>query len=164
METLDHLMQAFNGQFYEDGVKVRLQLNSSKTGLALVDQSNGYASNLIVEDATGNIAETLGLEVDGVTNHVRGDDLHLKVVSWQTKLADLRGGQGVDTTGRIQITDSSGRSDMLMLNKEDYQTIGDVIQGINRLSTNVYAEINDNGDGIQLTDNADGEGPAGGHG
>ncbi len=159
METLDHLMQAFNGQFYEDGVKVRLQLNSSKTGLALVDQSNGYASNLIVEDATGNIAETLGLEVDGVTNHVRGDDLHLKVVSWQTKLADLRGGQGVDTTGRIQITDSSGRSDMLMLNKEDYQTIGDVIQGINRLSTNVYAEINDNGDGIKLTDNADGEGP-----
>ena len=78
-------------------------------------------------------------------------------ITTSTLLDDLNGGAGV-VKGTIEIVDTAGQEAVLDLSVGDIQTVGDVIDAINRLSVGVYARINDTGDGILIQDLEHGEG------
>jgi flagellar hook-associated protein 2 len=140
------------------GLGVTARVNQARNGIELVDTTGATAHNLTVAsaDATGT-AEKLGLAVDEADSSVNSGDLHLQTVSWNGRLSDLNGGRGV-ARGRFVITNSQGQQTFISLTDSKIQTVGDVVLAINRLSSGVVAEINENGDGIKLTDTAGGTG------
>ena len=152
-ETLEDVIDAINAA----NVGITASVNAAKNGIQLNDTTGGLASNLIIASAdhTGT-AEKLGLTDDEAVDSFNSGDLHQQVVSKNTKLADLNGGSGV-RQGKIKITDSQGITSSLEIDS-DVETIGDLIREINRLSANVYAEINETGDGIWIRDTGDGDG------
>lgn len=152
-ETLEDVIEAINGA----NVGITASVNAAKNGIQLTDTTGASAGNLIVAsgDTTGT-AERLGIAVDAAVDSRNSGDLHQKVISHNTKLADLNGGAGV-RQGKIRITDSAGASSTLEIDS-DVKTIGDLIRKINRLGANVRAEINETGDGIWIRDLAGGKG------
>lgn len=152
-ETLEDVIKAINAA----GVGITASVNAAKNGIQLADTTGGLASNLIVSsvDASGT-AEKLGIAVDDAVETHNSGDLHQKIISQNTKLSDLNGGQGV-RQGTIRITDSNGASASLDIDSE-VETVGDLIREINRLAPSVYAEINETGDGIWIRDTAGGDG------
>lgn len=103
--------------------------------------------------ATGALAEDLGLTArDG---KLFSGDLHRQYISESTPLSSLLNGKGI-RYGQIRISDSKGNSATLTLNEDVHRTVGDVLRDINRLFVDVDATINENGDGIKLTDRAGG--------
>jgi flagellar hook-associated protein 2 len=106
-------------------------------------------------DAT-NTAQELGLATNAAVTSVNSGDLHLQVVGAGTLLSSLNGGAGV-ATGEVSITDSTGKQATLDLTSS-MQTVGDVIQAVNRLGLSVQAEVNPTGDGIELVDTGGGTG------
>ncbi len=152
-ETLEDVIKAINSA----SVGITASVNAAKNGIQLSDTTEGLASNMIVASADGNeTAEKLGLVVDHAVESFNSGDLHQKIISHNTKLADLNGGSGV-RQGTIRITDSLGVGSDLEIDS-DVEDIGDLVREINRLSSNVYAEINETGDGIWVRDTAGGDG------
>ena len=152
-ETLEDVIAAINAA----GVGITASVNAAKNGIQLADTTGGLASNLIVSSVDGTeTAEKLGIVVDDAVETHNGGDLHQKIISHNTKLSDLNGGQGV-RQGAIRITDSNGAGANLDIDS-DIETVGDLIREINRLAPDVYAEINETGDGIWIRDTAGGEG------
>ena len=91
-----------------------------------------------------------------VTDTLEGSDLHLRTVSRTTLLGALNGGAGV-ATGSFSVTDSAGHVATINITSS-MQTVGDVIDAINRNAPGVHAGVNATGDGILLTDAANGGG------
>jgi len=152
-ETLEDVIDAINGA----SVGITASVNAAKNGIQLTDTTGGVASNVIVASADSTeTAEKLGIVVDDAVDNHNGGDLHQKIISHNTKLADLNGGGGV-RQGSIRITDSNGANASLDIDS-DIETVGDLIRAINRLAPNVHAEINETGDGIWIRDMADGDG------
>ncbi len=153
-ETLDDILTAINNS----GVSVTAQINSTRNGIVLHDTSGSQASPFIVAsgDAT-NTAEALGIAHNGSGTTVNSGTLHKQVVSHSTKLAQFNGGVGM-ARGAIRITGANGATFRVDLNRDSIQTVGDVIQEINRIAVGVKARINDTGDGILLYDTAGGAG------
>ena len=153
-ETLDDVIDQINSA----GVGIVAAVNSARNGIQLVDTTGVSASNLIVTGADEtNTAEKLQIAVDAEVTSVNSGDMHLQVVAHNTRLSDLNGGAGV-ARGVFSILDSAGRQAYVNLNKEEIQTVGDVIREINRLGVDVRAEINQSGDGIRIVDRAGGNG------
>ncbi|MHB8899443.1 MAG: flagellar filament capping protein FliD [Thermoguttaceae bacterium] len=152
-ETLDDILKTINAA----GVGITASVNAAGNGILLADATGSSAGNMIVAsaDALGT-AEKLGIAVNAAVASFNGGDLHQQIISHNTGLSDLNGGSGV-RTGKIKITDSKGTASTLEVTS-DMETIGDVIKAINRLSVDVYAEINETGDGIVLRDQAGGTG------
>ncbi|MDR1271137.1 MAG: flagellar filament capping protein FliD [Planctomycetaceae bacterium] len=165
------------------GIGISVQMNDSKTGFKLVDTTGKNTANLIFRDKTvttttttpseeedgepttvtttisPNIASSFGLNVNAAQSKVDGGSMNRQTVSYSTKLSDLNGGRGVILAGgKITITDSAGRSEILTFDSKTHQTLGDVIDSINRTSVSVNARINDAGDGILLEEFAGGSG------
>lgn len=154
-KTLEDVINAINAA----DVRILARVNAAKNGIELVDQSGSTSGNLIVADGGDGLttAQRLGIDVDEAVNSVAGGDMHLQVVSRNTKLAALNGGQGV-AAGKFTIIGTSGKSGTVDLTDEDVQTVGDVIDAVNRLDIGVVAEINDTGDGILIRDTDQGSG------
>lgn len=152
-ETLEQVIDRIN----QAGVGIVATVNAAKNGIQLADTTGGYASNLIVAsaDATAT-AEALGIAADTGESVVNSGDLHLKVVSLNTRLEDFNGGHGV-AQGRLTFVDSQGQEDFLDVNNQ-IETIGDLVLAINRLNVGMVAELNATGDGIRLRDTAGGGG------
>ena len=153
-ETLDDVVQAINGS----GIGVTARVNDARNGILLADATGGTTSHLIA--ANGDATETatkLQIATDTTGASVNSGDLHLQVVSHQTKLSGLNGGAGV-APGTLAIYNSKNQSARINLERSDIQTVGDLIREINRLALDVRAEINATGDGIALTDFAGGSG------
>lgn len=149
-ETLDDVVNLINAS----GVGITARVNSSATGLELVDATGSSSHNLVVASADDlKTAEALGLAIDEATSSVNTGDMHLQVVAHNTRLDALNGGAGV-AAGTFTITDATGLSGKVDLSSDGMDTIGDVIAAINRLGLSVRAEINSTGDGIQLIDTA----------
>ncbi|MGA2034514.1 MAG: flagellar filament capping protein FliD [Thermoguttaceae bacterium] len=157
VQTLQKVIDAINGATTTQGKKLGItaEVNPADNGIQLVDTTGGTASNLIVasSDAT---ASSLGLAFNGAAGSVNSGDLHLRVFGYQTALSTLNGGAGV-ADGSLTITDSSGASATLNVTSA-MQTVGDVLDAINRLPLGVRAELNATGDGILLEDTAGGKG------
>lgn len=154
-ETLDAVIERINAA----GVGIRAQVNEAGTGLQLVDTTQAASGRMVVAngDDGRQTATKLGIAADAEVASVNSGDMHLRVISYNTQLADLNGGKGV-TSGSVTILDSSGKKAILDLTTGDYKTIGDVVKGINRLNLQVYADLNATGDGIQIRDLAGGTG------
>lgn len=153
-ETLDDVIQAINAA----GIGINARVNDARNGILLADTSGGSLGHLIVADGDSTQTATkLQIAADTEAAWVNSGDLHLQVISQQTRLADLNGGAGV-ASGTLTIYNSKGQSASVNLAQSSVQTIGDVIRAINRLNLDVRAEINATGDGIALVDFAGGSG------
>jgi len=147
-ETLDDVVQAANAA----GVGILARVNPAKNGIELIDTTGASAGNLVVANADATLAaDKLGIAVDDDVSSVNSGDLHLQVVADNTRLEGLNGGAGV-AGGTLEIRDSTGKTDTLDLRGSGIETIGDVIVEINRLDLDIYAEINETGDGIRIVD------------
>ncbi len=148
-ETLEGVIRAIN----DAGIGITARVNSARNGIELVDASGG-TGNLIV---AGEAAEKLGIAVDAAVNAANSGNMHLKVVSHNTRLADLNGGRGV-VRGKFAVYDSAGNGGTVDLTQSAIQTVGDVIREIERLPGQFSATISETGDGITISDLADGGG------
>jgi flagellar hook-associated protein 2 len=174
--TLQDVVNAINGQISaqngaqpSQAVGITAEVNAAGDGIQLLDTSGGSgpltAANSDSADDGGSdglstavklglaTASAAGSSSSGVLN---GGDLHLQTVSRNTLLSAYNGGAGV-AQGSLQITDSAGNISTIKVTSS-MQTIGDVIDAINRGTTGVHAAINSTGDGIVLTDVAHGTG------
>ncbi len=157
-ETLDEVIDAINA-IEELGITARV--NRARNGIELIDTTGLSDGPLIV--ASGDSTETaekLGIAVDADVTQINGGDLHLQVIAENTLLDDLDGGAGV-ARGTMTIFDANGRQAELTVDAADGDTVGDVIDQINKLvdtvskkSLEIHAEINANGDGILLRSTA----------
>ncbi len=56
VETLEDYMKMVNAKLESEGIGLKVQLNSAKTGLEIKDTSNGYGSSIVFEDGVGDLA------------------------------------------------------------------------------------------------------------
>ncbi|MEM6260587.1 MAG: flagellar filament capping protein FliD, partial [Planctomycetota bacterium] len=134
------------------GIGVSAGLNNAGNGIRITDTAGGN-NDLTIVDSVGNAAFELGLTGtfdDGVAD---SGDLDYAYVTGGTRIDDL----GI-TRGRFTITDSSGISFTVDLTQGNELTIDDVITEINGASPGgrITAQVNANGDGIDLIDNGPG--------
>ncbi len=160
--TLQDVIDDINSQSAAAGVGITAEVNSAGDGIQLVDTSGGGESITAANGDDGlDTAVKLGFATasgpgSSSTGVLNSGDMHLQSVSQNTLLSSYNGGAGV-TQGSFQITDSAGHVSTIQVTS-DTQTIGDVINLINRNTTGVHAAINSTGDGIVLTDTAGGSG------
>lgn len=157
VETLSELVASINTQ----AIDVTAAINTNRSGIVLIDKTDGSTSNFIVASSNGStIAEDLGIAGDGATIQVGSGSLNRQTLSEATLLSAINGGQGITTLGDISITDSAGVKKTIDLDPKDNhaRTVGDVISRINSAAIGVTARINDTGDGIMLIDTAGGAG------
>ncbi|MCL2346666.1 MAG: flagellar filament capping protein FliD [Planctomycetaceae bacterium] len=162
IETLDQYVKAVNDKLAVTNVKLKVQLNSAKTGLEIADSSNGTGTGITFKDLTGQMASAMNLTYNDTDVYSKraSQSLNLQVISERTLLSDFNGGRGIDTGGSIQIIDSKGNVGTFTMT-DDIKTVGDLIRGLKNTAANVIAEINPSGDGIRLVDIAGGTGTLG---
>ncbi len=153
--TLEDVINTINNT---SGIGVRAGLNKSHTGIILEDQTGYSAANLKISDVDSTTAHDLNIDVDTTSSKVDSGNNQLKYISEATLLSSLNGGKGI-TAGAFTITDSGGKRVTLSLNSTDVaqKTLGDLISMINGQGlAGVRASINATGDGLLLTDTANG--------
>ena len=160
-ESLDEVVSAINTAV--DGSSQSLSLtarvNSSGTGIEIVDTSGATASNLIIADVgAGTTAADLGIVIDDAVTSVDSGSLSLRRINEATSLSDFAPDGGPVSTGSFLIIDSDGNQASISISSA-VKTIGDVLQRINAASgIQVTASLNDTGDGFVITDDAGGAG------
>lgn len=170
--TLGDVIRAINRQ--EDDTGVTASLNATGDGLLLTDTAGGSGTLTVSELSGGSTAEDLRIlgastttnesdqqTIDGTTSFAL-DLAELSGSGADTPLSALRDGQGV-AAGVIQIQDSSFDEDAgtgeAFIDLTGAETLQDVIDAINASTdVEVTAELNDNGNGIKITDEAEGAG------
>lgn len=153
--TLNELTDLLNNG--ANNASFRVQLNSTTTGIEIVDTSGG-AGNLQVVNSDGtNSATKLGIDGTAASGVIGGSSLNRQFVTENTLIGEFLNGKSLNQ-GSFRITNSLGVSASYNVSARNPKTIGDVINGINELGLNVTASINDNGDGIVLVDGANGTG------
>jgi flagellar hook-associated protein 2 len=153
-QSLSDILNDINTQ--AAGIDVTASLNAAGTGIQLTDASGGTGS-LSVADLTSTTASALGIAGTFDSSTVVGSNLQRQYISDNTQLSQLNGGQGVEL-GSFSITNSAGARTTIDLTQGTYNTVGDVINAINSADAGVKASINSTGNGILLTDKADGAG------
>ena len=151
-QTLGKVIDDINGA----GTGITAQINAAANGIELVDSSGG-SQNMIVANDPGDqdsTATKLGIAVNAAVSSVNSGDLHLQTVSMNTALSSLNGGAGV-AQGTFQLTNTLGVSATVTVDST-MQTVGDVVNAVNRLNMGVQASIDSTGDGILLTDTNNG--------
>jgi flagellar hook-associated protein 2 len=144
-KTVDDLLEAINTA----GIGIKAEINAARNGIVLRDTTGSTAGNLVVGNADGtNTADKLGLAIDSAETSVASGSLRRQVLNEATTLSSLNGGAGV-AFGTVKITDNAGGTKTLVIDSS-HQTIGDVLEEINRLGLAIEARINDAGDGILL--------------
>ncbi len=129
------------------GAGVTATLNNTGNGLLLTDNTAG-SGDIVITDSGGTTAADLGLAgTFSDTNTVDSGSLQFRYITEATSFDAL----GI-VRGKFILTDSSGRSATVDLTQGDETTIGDVIHEINSRGLYITASINENGDGILLTD------------
>ncbi len=140
-------------------IGLELRVNDAKTGLELVDTTGSYSQNVVFADYGGKVAAMLGFATNSASSKVQGSDLHIQTVSQNTKLADLNGGQGLQTSGSmLTVTNTAGVSYTYVFDTAKPETLGDIIDTMNlqmmAKKMNVVARINDAGDGVMFAEYA----------
>ena len=159
--TLQDVIDDINSQSAAANVDITAEVNDAGDGIQLVDTSGGSQPLTAANGSDGlDTATKLGLATASgpgasSTGVLNSGDLHLQTVSQNTLLNSYNGGAGV-AAGSFQVTDTKGNTTTINVSSGD--TIGDVIDAINRNTTGVHAAINSTGDGIVLTDTAHGSG------
>lgn len=157
-ETLDDIIGKINSQAATAGAGIIASINQAGDGIQLTDTTGG-TGNLVAANVADGTTSADKLRLTGTTagTSLQGKDLHLQVVAENTRLSLFNGGGGV-ALGTFRIADTNGASAVIDLSKNNIQTVGDVIDAINRASIGVHAQINATGDGISIQDTALGNG------
>jgi len=137
---------------------VTASLNQSRTGIVLQDVTGSTNNNLLIADNDSNNSATkLKLVVNTAQNTVDTNSLGAQYISEATELKSLNQGRGV-RLGSFNITNKAGVQRTVTLNSANAKTVGDVITAINNSAADVRAKLNDDGDGIVLSDTSTGSG------
>lgn len=152
-QTLDDVIAAIN----DAGVGVTARVNNARNGLVLTDESGGAGKLIVADGDATDTAQKLKIAVDDHVSTINSGSLDLQVVSRQTRLDSLNGGQGV-ADGAFLVFNSKGVAKTFKPSTSGVETMGDLIDLINEGGIGVAARINDAGDGIALIDTAGGEG------
>ncbi|MCU0711078.1 MAG: flagellar filament capping protein FliD [Pirellula sp.] len=140
------------------GAGVTASLNRSRTGLVLQDVTGATNGNLVIANAdSNNTATKLGIEANTASNSIDSNSLNLQYISQSTQLSQLNQGRGVKA-GAFTMTNSNGQTATVNINATSTRTIGDVITAINQTSIGITAKLNNEGDGILITDTTSGGG------
>ena len=150
-ETLSDVIRAINQA--GDGA-LRAEIDNGGTGIRITDLTEGPGSLSV----TGELAEDLHLTGAADGEQLVSGDLQMRYISESTLLSDLNNGNGV-SYGDFTITLSNGIRTDISIDEDIDRTVGDVIRKINNLNIDVTAQINANGDGIELVDSAGGASP-----
>lgn len=149
------------------GLDLYAEINASGDGIRLVDVGTGSVALEITDSSSGTAADLhlLGdvevVDVDGQDRSVIDGSGTFTVtvvppIDESTDLDELNGGSGV-ALDTLVIRDSNGNQAQLDLSGGGIDTLGDVIDEINNLGLDVYAEINETEDGIRLVDTGEGD-------
>lgn len=151
--TLQDVIDVINA----DG-RLEAQVSSGGIGLVIEDNTTGSGTFGIMDEngEPPQMAQDLGLYANS-KGQVASDDLKLQFVNENTLLSELNNGDGIGF-GNVQMTDSTGATQTLVLHSAAHKTVGDVIEAINDLDFGLKARINAEGDGIELYDTAGGDG------
>lgn len=156
-QTLDDVVQDINSASKAAGVGITASINQARNGIQLTDTTGSTSGNLVVSDGDStDTAEALGIATNSATSSVNSGSLHLAFVNQNTQLSSLNGGQGV-AQGTFQITATNGQQATVNVGSST-QTVGELITAINASGIGVKAQIDPNGDGIELEDTAHGSG------
>ena len=137
---------------------VTASLNRSRTGLVLRDVTGATAGNLIVANGDSNNSATkLGIVADVGQNSIDSKSLKLQYIHESTEIGKLNQGRGV-RLGTFTITNAAGLSKTISLSSSTTKTVGDVLTAINNNAIGVTARLNDDGDGIAISDSSFGSG------
>ncbi len=160
-ESLDEVVTAINTAVdaSSQALSLTARVNSSGTGIEIVDTSGDTASNLIIADVgAGTTAADLGIAIDDAVTSVDSGSLSLRRINESTLLSDYAPDGRAVSTGSFLIIDSAGNQASVSISSA-VKTIGDVLQRINAASgVQVTASLNDTGDGFVITDDAGGAG------
>ncbi len=126
----------------------------STAGFSLDLRTSSRAQDAIIAVSTDGASERIYTSADGVFD-IGGDATSQQVVTSETSLASLNGGSGIGT-GSFTITDSDGNKSAVNILVQQITTVGGLVDAINDLGIGVSASINEAGDGIAITDTADG--------
>jgi flagellin-like hook-associated protein FlgL len=121
------------------GGTATVAFDSSSGQFTITSASTGIGSSVSLTSGTNDFLRTVGLDRDFA---VAG--------TGPTLLADLNGGNGVDVTTGIEITDREGNNTLIDVSAA--VTIQNVIDAINAAGINVTAVLNTEGNGITITD------------
>lgn len=131
----------------QSGGRLSLEYDQTATGLILRDKSVGTGSLTVI----GETADALGLSVaDSTTGVVQSARLQKKYIGLGTALSSLNGGRGIGT-GSIRVTNSYGVERNVNIS-DDNQTVDDLLRNLNAASDSTRAQINRNGDGIEIVE------------
>ncbi len=154
-ETVQEMLEAINDQAAAVGVGITASVNRSGNGIMLKDTSDGAGATIEIADVDGTAAADLGIAGSFAEDVVQSGSLQLQYISGRSLLSGLNNDRGV-RTGTFRITDSAGA--VTSVNITDSQkTLEDVLRLINASSETLEATINENGDGILITDSAGGD-------
>lgn len=151
--SMSDLVRTLNEQAQLNGANLTFKMNSANNGIEVVNNSG---QNVVFSNGNSTTAADLGFAnmkiVSGET--ANGGDLDTK---WFTRSYAVEKLTGTKTmSGAISIVNSRGGYREIDLTA--CQTIGDVIDAINRDSSGINASINETGDGLILVDTLGGEG------
>jgi flagellar hook-associated protein 2 len=165
--TLQDVINDINS--HAANVDITAEVNSAGDGIQLVDASGGSGTLTAANSDSADDGGSDGLDTavklgfatasapgSSSTGVLNSGDMHLRTVSQNTLLSSYNGGTGV-AAGSFQITGTDGNTWTIQVSS-GMQTIGDVINAINRSTSGIHAAINSTGDGIVLQDTAHGSG------
>lgn len=142
--TINDVITAINGA----GLNVTASINSANNGLLLTDTSATVTGALTVaESGGGTTAQELGIlgQRDG---NLVGQDLD-PILTGTTQIADLNGGNGL-TLGQVQVNNGSFSG---IVNLGAATTINDVLNAFTTADPNLDANINAQGNGLDVVSN-----------
>lgn len=155
--SLDEMMrqiQTASGTGTNGRARLSVSLNSKGTGLLITDNTGSTSSNLIITGTSGSdTAASLGISTGatGVASAtVNGSNLQKRYISRSSLLSEINNGKGIGT-GTFRITDGTGASATVTVN-DSTRTLGDLMDLINSRGIAVTAQINANGDGLQIVE------------
>ncbi len=127
------------------GVNVTATVNSTQSGLTIVDDNAAPVRNLTIADVgSTTTARDLGVAVDR-PGPIVGPPLNPRLTS-TTSLNLLYGGRGIHL-GTIHITNGTQETD---IDLSSAHTMGDVLLAINTSTAGVQATFNTNGTALQV--------------
>lgn len=154
-KTLSDVIESLNAG--ASNASFRVQLNSTKTGIEILDTSGGTGTLQIQNSDATNSATQLGIQASAEQGSIDSKSLQRQFVSRNTRIEDYLGGKSL-AQSTFRVTDANGVSATFNVGTRKPETVGDVIDGINQLGLAITASINDAGDGIILLKTGNGTG------
>ena len=146
-ETVDELIDMAREQIDLSSVQVEFGLDPSGSSLQVVDQNPSNSQTLGI---SGDLAAGLGLDTIVLGDTITGANLELQYVTQSTRLSDMNYGRGIGS-GSFRLTDSTGATATVQIGS-DVESLYEVMKLINTRGLEIRAEINENGDGLELID------------